>query len=85
MVKKLFNLFNKRKREIERLNNVIKDLNNEISLFKSNIRFEQSKISLLEREKDAMFNKIKSYEDQVKRLNLTISDLSRTSNNYREY
>jgi len=47
MVKMLFNLFNKRKREIERLNNVIDELLYKNLQFESNIRQVVSKNSLL--------------------------------------
>jgi len=85
MVKKLLNLFNKRKREIERLEHVVVELNTKNAALESNLRTAIAKNSLLEREKDSLVNKVKGYEDQVKILNLTIGDLSRTDNNSRYY
>lgn len=85
MVKMLSNLFNKRKREIERLSNVVIGLERKLQLFEHNIRKEVAKNSLLEREKDDLINLIKDYEIQIKKLNLTIGDFSRTDNNSRYY
>jgi hypothetical protein len=64
----LFNLFNKRKREIERLNNVIDELSYKNLQFESNIRQVVAKNSLLEREKDNLINRIKDCDTQVKKL-----------------
>jgi len=85
MVKTLFNLFNKRKREIERLNNVVVELEYKLQLFESNIRQVVAKNSLLEREKDNLINRIKDYDTQVKKLNLVIDDLNRTDNSSKYY
>ena len=85
MVKMLFNLFNKRKREIERLGNVITDLEYKRSMIESNFRVERAKNALLEREKDDLINKIKDYDTQVKKLNLVIDDLARTDNSSKFY
>jgi len=85
MVKMLFNLFNKRKREIERLNGIITDLEAKKNMIESNFRVEQAKKSLLEREKDDLINKIKDYDTQVKKLNLVIDDLTRTDNSSKFY
>ena len=85
MVKMLFNLFNKRKREIERLNRVIISLELLKATVEMNLRKEVAKNALLLREKDDLTNLIKDYETQIKLLNITIGDLSRTDNNSRYY
>ena len=85
MVKTLFNLFNKRKREIERLSAVVDELLYKNLQFESNIRQVVAKNSLLEREKDNLINKIKDYDTQVKKLNLVIDDLNRTDNSSKSY
>ena len=85
MVKMLFNLFNKRKREIERLNNVIDELLYKNLQFESNIRQVVAKNSLLEREKDNLINRIKDCDMQVRKLNLVIDDLARTDNSSKFY
>ena len=85
MVKMLFNLFNKRKREIERLSAVVDELLYKNLQFESNIRQVVAKNSLLEREKDNLINRIKDYDTQVKKLNLVIGDLNRTDNSSRYY
>jgi hypothetical protein len=81
----LFNLFNKRKREIERLNRVIISLELLKATVEMNLRKEVAKNALLLREKDDLTNLIKDYETQIKLLNITIGDLSRTDNNSRYY
>jgi len=85
MVKMLFNLFNKRKREIERLSAVVDELLYKNLQFESNIRQVVAKNSLLEREKDNLINRIKDYDTQVKKLNLVIDDLNRTDNSSKHY
>ena len=85
MVKMLFNLFNKRKREIERLNRVIISLELLKATVEMNLRKEVAKNALLLREKDDLINLIKDYETQIKILNITIGDFSRTDNNSRYY
>jgi hypothetical protein len=85
MVKMLSNLFNKRKREIERLNNIVIQLEHKLQLFEMNLRKEIAKNALLLREKDDLINLIKDYETQIKILNITIGDFSRTDNNSRYY
>jgi hypothetical protein len=81
----LFNLFNKRKREIERLNRVIISLELLKATVEMNFRKEVAKNALLLREKDDLINLIKDYETQIKILNITIGDFSRTDNNSRYY
>ena len=85
MVKMLSNLFNKRKREIERLNRVIISLELLKATIEMNLRKEIAKNALLLREKDDLINIIKDYETQIKILNITVGDLSRTDNNSRYY
>ena len=85
MVKMLSNLFNKRKREIERLNRVIISLELTKATIEMNLRKEVAKNALLLREKDDLINRTKEYETQIKILNITIGDLSRTDNNSRYY
>jgi hypothetical protein len=85
MVKMLFNLFNKRKREIERLGRVVISLELLKSTVEMNLRKEIAKNALLLREKDDLINIIKDYETQIKILNITIGDFSRTDNNSRYY
>ena len=85
MVKMLSNLFNKRKREIERLGHIILDLEIKKDMIESNFRVERAKNALLEREKDDLINKIKDYDTQVKKLNLVIDDLNRTDNSSKSY
>ena len=85
MVKMLFNLFNKRKREIERLGNIITDLELTKHMIEMNLRKEVAKNALLEREKDNLINRIKDCDTQVKKLNLIIGDLNRTDNSSRYY
>ena len=85
MVKMLFNLFNKRKREIERLGHTITSLELTKYMIEMNLRKEVAKNALLEREKDDLISRIKDYEVQIKKLNLTVGDLSRTDNNSRYY
>jgi hypothetical protein len=85
MVKMLSNLFNKRKREIERLNRVIISLELLKATVEMNLRKEVAKNALLLREKDDLTNLIKDYETQIKILNITIGDFSRTDNNSRYY
>ena len=85
MVEMLSNLFNKRKREIERLEYVVKELTEKNQQLEISVRTIQAKNTLLEREKDALINRLKSYEDQNKKLNLAIGDLSRGDNNSRYY
>ena len=85
MVKMLFNLFNKRKREIERLGHTILDLEIKKDMIESNFRVERAKNALLEREKDDLINRIKDYDTQVKKLNLVIDDLARTDNSSKFY
>jgi hypothetical protein len=81
----LSNLFNKRKREIERLNRVIISLELLKATVEMNLRKEIAKNALLLREKDDLINLIKDYETQIKILNITIGDFSRTDNNSRYY
>jgi hypothetical protein len=81
----LSNLFNKRKREIERLNRVIISLELLKATVEMNLRKEIAKNTLLEREKDDLINLVKDYETQIKKLNLTVGDFSRTDNNSRYY
>jgi chromosome segregation ATPase len=81
----LSNLFNKRKREIERLNRTITSLELTKYMIEMNLRKEVAKNALLLREKDDLINRIKDYETQIKILNITIGDLSRTDNNSRYY
>jgi rRNA pseudouridine-1189 N-methylase Emg1 (Nep1/Mra1 family) len=81
----LSNLFNKRKREIERLNRVIISLELLKATVEMNLRKEVAKNTLLLREKDDLINLIKDYETQIKILNITIGDFSRTDNNSRYY
>jgi hypothetical protein len=81
----LSNLFNKRKREIERLNRVIISLELLKATVEMNLRKEIAKNALLLREKDDLVNLIKDYETQIKILNITLGDLSRTDNNSRYY
>jgi hypothetical protein len=85
MVKMLSNLFNKRRREIERLNRVIISLELLKATVEMNFRKEVAKNALLLREKDDLINLIKDYETQIKILNITIGDFSRTDNNSRYY
>ena len=85
MVKMLFNLFNKRKREIERLGHTISDLEIKRDMIESNFRVERAKNSLLEREKDNLINRIRDCDTQIKKLNLVIDDLTRTDNSSRHY
>ena len=85
MVKMLFNLFNKRKREIERLGHTISDLEVKINIIESNFRVERAKNALLEREKDDLINRIKDCDMQVRKLNLVIDDLARTDNSSKFY
>jgi rRNA pseudouridine-1189 N-methylase Emg1 (Nep1/Mra1 family) len=81
----LSNLFNKRKREIERLNRVIISLELLKATVEMNLRKEIAKNALLLHEKDDLINLIKDYETQIKILNITIGDFSRTDNNSRYY
>jgi hypothetical protein len=81
----LSNLFNKRKREIERLNRVIISLELLKATVEMNLRKEIAKNALLEREKDDLINKIKDCKTQIKILNITIGDLSRTDNSSKFY
>ena len=85
MVKMLSNLFNKRKREIESLNKVIDGLINKNEQLEKVVRVTTAEKNLLEREKDDLINRLKDYETQIKKLNLTVGDLSRTDNNSRYY
>ena len=85
MVEMLSNLFNKRKREIERLNRVIISLELLKATVEMNFRKEVAKNALLLREKDDLINLVKDYETQIKILNITIGDFSRTDNNSRYY
>ena len=85
MVKMLSNLFNKRKREIERLGHTISDLEIKRDMIESNFRVERAKNSLLEREKDNLINRIRDCDTQIKKLNLVIDDLTRTDNSSRHY
>jgi hypothetical protein len=81
----MFSFFNKRKREIERLNRVVISLELLKATVEMNFRKEIAKNALLEREKDDLINLIKDYETQIKILNITIGDFSRTDNNSRYY
>ena len=81
----LSNLFNKRKREIERLDRVIISLELTKHMIEMNLRKEVAKNALLEREKDDLINLIKDYETQIKILNITIGDLTRTDNSSKFY
>ena len=81
----MFSFFNKRKREIERLNRVIISLELLKATVEMNLRKEIAKNALLLREKDDLINIIKDYETQIKILNITIGDFSRTDNNSRYY
>ena len=85
MVKMLSNLFNKRKREIERLSNIVIELEHKLQLFEHNVRQVVAKNSLLEREKDNLINRIRDCDTQIKKLNLVIDDLTRTDNSSRYY
>ena len=85
MVKMLSNLFNKRKREIERLGYIISDLEVKRDMLESNFRVERAKNALLEREKDNLINRIRDYDTQVRKLNLVIDDLTRTDNSSKSY
>jgi len=81
----LSNLFNKRKREIERLGYIISDLEVKRDMLESNFRVERAKNALLEREKDNLINRIRDYDTQVRKLNLVIDDLTRTDNSSKSY
>ncbi len=81
----MFSFLNKKKREIERLNTVIKELTEKNKHLEKSIRVVQANNSLLLREKDDLTNLIKDYETQIKLLNITIGDFSRTDNNSRYY
>jgi chromosome segregation ATPase len=81
----LSNLFNKRKREIERLGHIISDLEVKRDMLESNFRVERAKNALLEREKDNLINRIRDYDTQVRKLNLVIDDLTRTDNSSKSY
>jgi hypothetical protein len=85
MVKMLSNLFNKRKREIERLNRVIISLELTKATIEMNLRKEVAKNALLLREKDDLINRTKEYETQIKILNITIGDIARTDNSSKFY
>ena len=85
MVKMLSNLFNKRKREIERLSNIVIELEHKLQLFEHNVRQVVAKNSLLEREKDNLINRIRDCDMQIKKLNLVIDDLARTDNSSKFY
>ena len=85
MVKMLSNLFNKRKREIERLGHIILDLEIKKDMIESNFRVERAKNALLEREKDNLINRIRDCDTQIKKLNLVIDDLTRTDNSSKFY
>ena len=85
MVKMLSNLFNKRKREIERLGRVIISLELTKATVEMNFRVERAKNSLLEREKDNLINRIRDCDTQIKKLNLVIDDLTRTDNSSKSY
>ena len=85
MVKMLSNLFNKRKREIERLNSVIISLELTKATVEMNFRVERAKNALLEREKDNLINRIRDCDTQIKKLNLVIDDLTRTDNSSKSY
>ena len=85
MVKMLSNLFNKRKREIERLGHIILDLEIKKDMIESNFRVERAKNALLEREKDNLINRIRDCDMQIKKLNLVIDDLARTDNSSKYY
>jgi hypothetical protein len=85
MVKMLSNLFNKRKREIERLGRVIISLELTKATVEMNFRVERAKNALLEREKDNLINRIRDYDTQVRKLNLVIDDLTRTDNSSKSY
>jgi len=85
MVKMLFNLFNKRKREIERLGRVIISLELTKATVEMNFRVERAKNALLEREKDNLINRIRDCDMQVRKLNLVIDDLARTDNSLKFY
>ena len=85
MVKMLSNLFNKRKREIERLGHIILDLEIKKDMIESNFRVERAKNALLEREKDNLINRIRDCDTQIKKLNLVIDDLTRTDNSSKYY
>ena len=85
MVKMLSNLFNKRKREIERLGRVIISLELTKHMIEMNLRKEVAKNALLEREKDNLINRIRDCDTQIKKLNLVIDDLTRTDNSSRHY
>ena len=85
MVKMLSNLFNKRKREIERLDRVIISLELTKATVEMNFRVERAKNALLEREKDNLINRIRDYDTQVRKLNLVIDDLTRTDNSSKSY
>jgi hypothetical protein len=81
----LSNLFNKRKREIERLNRVIISLELTKATIEMNLRKEVAKNALLLREKDDLINRTKEYETQIKILNITIGDIARTDNSSKFY
>ena len=85
MVKMLSNLFNKRKHEIERLGRVVISLELLKATVEMNLRKEIAKNALLLREKDDLINIIKDYETQIKILNITIGDFSRTDNSSKFY
>jgi len=85
MVKMLSNLFNKRKREIERLGRVIISLELTKATVEMNFRVERAKNALLEREKDNLINRIRDYDTQVRKLNLVIDDLTRIDNSSKSY
>jgi hypothetical protein len=85
MVKMLSNLFNKRKREIERLGRVIISLELTKATVEMNFRVERAKNALLEREKDNLINRIRDCDMQVRKLNLVIDDLARTDNSSKSY
>jgi hypothetical protein len=81
----LSNLFNKRKREIERLGRVIISLELTKATVEMNFRVERAKNALLEREKDNLINRIRDCDMQVRKLNLVIDDLARTDNSSKFY
>ncbi len=86
MVKLLTNLFNKREREeIAKLKITIFQLEYKINLLKSDLHMSETEATLLKRELEDKNITIRNYENQIKKLTLSLGDLSKTSNNYREY
>ena len=79
MVKMLFNLFNKRKMELEQLKQENNALKAQISGLAFNLKNADNTVQMQQRELEAMNTQIKDLKYQITQLNLIIDSVNRNN------